>query len=390
MLNLQLLGERRLWRDGSDISARIRYRKGWALLGYLAVERGQQHSREQIAQLLWPTLAPAAARTNLRQVVSDLGQALGSPQGNPLGTTRDCLSLPLRAGHGFGMDLFLLEEAASLGQEPNEAAILAVEQVIGQLGGPFLAGLSLPDCVDYEHWLASTRQRLAALTEQALVHLCGTQQAIGRLQQAITSASRLVVLDGWNEPHRRRLMLLLAESGMHAQALEQYAQLEIELRNDLGTVPAAQTQALRARIEADGRRQRVAVDGVAPPPRLQAGGREEGAPDTLLIGDTTTAVRGWLRVEKGSEPGRQITISREPVVIGRARDSGLCMVHDTVSRQHCMVWQDDAGFRICDLGSTNGTQVNGAMVQEAALGDGDRIILGETVLSFGCDFAPCD
>ncbi len=388
MLNLQLLGEHRLCRDGSDISTRIHYRKGWALLAYLAVERGQLHSREKIALLLWPTLAPVAARTNLRQVLSDLGHALDCAHGNLLDITRDCISLPSRDCCRFEVDLLSLEEAAGLQLESDEAAVLAIERNAGQLGGTFLAGFQLPNCVDYEHWLAATRQRLATLTEQALVRLCFAQQAIGRLPQAIESARRLVMLDGWNEEHRRRLMLLLAESGMHALALEQYAQLEAELHAELDTTPEAKTQALRVRIEADGRRQRVAagVGASSLLPRMSR--KEDAAVETLLIGGAVTAVRGWLLV--GSESGRRIVISRQPVLIGRSGDSGLCVPHDTVSRLHCMVWQDDMGFRVCDLGSTNGTRVNGAMVQEAALGDGDRILLGEVELRFGCDFAAAD
>lgn len=390
MLSLQLLGERRLWRNRRDISAEIHYRKGWALLAYLAVERGQLHSREKIAQLLWPTLPPVAARTNLRQVLSDLGHALDCAHGNMLDITRDCISLPSRDCCSFEVDLQLLEETAGLPSAPDEAAILAIERKAGQFGGAFLTGFLLPNCVDYGHWLVGTRQRLAALTEQALVRLCSAQQAIGRLPQAIDSARRLVVLDGWNEEYRRRLMLLLAECGMHALALEQYAQLETELRAELDTAPEAQTQALRMRIEADGRRQRAAAGAGVASLLPRAARKEDGAVETLLIGGVATAASGWLQVTAGNESGRRIVISDAPVVIGRSRENSLYVPHDTVSRQHCVVWRDDAGFHVCDLGSTNGTRVNGAMVQEAALGDGDRIILGEIELCFGCDFAAVD
>ena len=41
--------------------------------------------------------------------------------------------------------------------------------------------------------------------------------------------------------------------------------------------------------------------------------------------------------------------------------------------------RDDSGFRVVDLGSTNGTQVNGVTVKEQSLDDGDVIVVGATV-----------
>ena len=95
-----------------------------------------------------------------------------------------------------------------------------------------------------------------------------------------------------------------------------------------------------------------------------------------MIGGVATAASGWLQVAAGNESGRRIVISDAPVVIGRSRESSLYVPHDTVSRRHCVVWRDDAGFHVCDLGSTNGTRVNGAMVQEAAVQEDERIRSG--------------
>ncbi len=69
-------------------------------------------------------------------------------------------------------------------------------------------------------------------------------------------------------------------------------------------------------------------------------------------------------------------------MIGRSSDADLQVPHGTVSRHHCAVWRDGTRYRIRDMGSTNLTRVNGAIVQEAALADGDQIQLGDSVLRF--------
>ncbi|TWI06216.1 DNA-binding SARP family transcriptional activator [Luteimonas cucumeris] len=406
MLKLHLLGERRLTTEGADTGASIRYRKGWALLGYLAVERGRHHPREELAELLWPELSPIAARTNLRQVLADLNHVLDQHGGARLMTvSRDTVGLfPCQE---VAIDLQMLEAAeALLLDEPDDTALAAVEQHVGLLGGDFMAGLSLPDCDSYEDWLRLARQRLAASTRELLTRLCRAQQARGRLPQAIISARRLVALDEWNEEHQREFMRLLAAAGLYQPALVQYRTLATSLQTELATTPEPRTQALAAQIEAEYRR------GLATP---AAGGSSEkalmrrlkhwirsdpgaddvaasgffDAPSTLHTRPQTTGSLpargsgdGWLIVAEGAQRRRRIAITTAPLVIGRSRDNGLCIAHETVSRQHCAIWREGEDFRIRDLGSTNGTRVNDASVQEAELADGDHVVLGETVLRF--------
>ena len=52
------------------------------------------------------------------------------------------------------------------------------------------------------------------------------------------------------------------------------------------------------------------------------------------------------------------------------------------ARQHAYIRRTEAGFVITDLGSTNGTMVNGEPIQEHVLEHGDRITIGETELEF--------
>lgn len=405
MLSLQLLGERRLSLRGRDLSAAIRYRKGWALLAYLSVEHGRRHPREQIAELLWPKLEPASARTNLRQVLTDLNQILDRHGGEGvLETTRDSVGVFPQAR--VAIDLLALKAAQALPLEPDAAAIAVAERHADQFGGEFMAGFSLADCAQFEDWLENARRRLATATLETLTRLCRAQQAHGRVPQAIVSARQLVALDEWHEGHQRQLMRLLAAAGLHPQALDQYQALAASLAAELGTEPEPRTQALRAQIEADHRRAGTAGDG-PPAGRSLAGhvrrwlGELAGDEAAVATSDEPAlptqrtlpvtgarpdrhAALGWLEVEQGPGVGRRIAVTTTPVLIGRSRDSDLCIAHDTVSRQHCAVWHDEDGFRVRDLGSTNETRVNDAIVQEAALSHGDCIVLGEAVLRFGC------
>jgi transcriptional regulator with GAF, ATPase, and Fis domain len=67
--------------------------------------------------------------------------------------------------------------------------------------------------------------------------------------------------------------------------------------------------------------------------------------------------------------------------------SQLCICDPSVSRQHCSIQPAADGFRIRDLGSNNGTFVNGKRIEEYLLADGDKIRIGDTLLSFTADGA---
>ncbi len=73
---------------------------------------------------------------------------------------------------------------------------------------------------------------------------------------------------------------------------------------------------------------------------------------------------------------------RGEVLIGRAPDCQVMLKDFGISRHHARIVADDTGIRIVDLNSKNGTQVNDALVVEARLKDGDRILLGKFPLTF--------
>jgi eukaryotic-like serine/threonine-protein kinase len=90
-----------------------------------------------------------------------------------------------------------------------------------------------------------------------------------------------------------------------------------------------------------------------------------------------------LKVAAGPYKGRIFTFTQhDSFLIGRNPEAHLCLPEDRYfSRNHCLLEINPPRSFLRDLGSTNGTFVNGQRVKEVFLNNGDRIQCGETVLS---------
>ena len=105
--------------------------------------------------------------------------------------------------------------------------------------------------------------------------------------------------------------------------------------------------------------------------------------------ETEAASAEELGIEPEPEPpatltvgGRAHDLEKTTVVIGRSKESDIRVSDPNVSRRHAEIRQDDSGFSIVDLDSTNGVSVNGRAVKRAKLEHEDRITLGSTELVF--------
>lgn len=88
----------------------------------------------------------------------------------------------------------------------------------------------------------------------------------------------------------------------------------------------------------------------------------------------------------GWEIGREFVLNSFPCILGRAPNAAVFVNSPSVSRRHAQIDRvEDNGaevFTVSDLGSSNGTQVNGVTIAAHVLKNGDRVRMGDVVLKF--------
>ncbi len=107
---------------------------------------------------------------------------------------------------------------------------------------------------------------------------------------------------------------------------------------------------------------------------------------TKVLGDRTTRPvilkKVRLIVVTGKDEGREVLLQKSAVMIGTLGDSDLVLTDPTVSRSHAVVEEKADGYLLRDLGSTNGTFLDGVKVREAYLSAGSVIRAGQTDIAF--------
>ena len=89
-------------------------------------------------------------------------------------------------------------------------------------------------------------------------------------------------------------------------------------------------------------------------------------------------IQAELRIATGNKQGNSISLPQGKFLVGREEDCHLRPNSDLVSRHHCVFTVDDFSLRLRDLGSTNGTYVNGQrLVGAVNLKPGDRVLIGK-------------
>jgi hypothetical protein len=83
--------------------------------------------------------------------------------------------------------------------------------------------------------------------------------------------------------------------------------------------------------------------------------------------------------------GRRRILDKKRSVLGRSRDADVQIEDPNVSRRHAEIVQEGSAYWLVDLGSTNGTEVNGRRVQRAQLDEGSRFTIGETTVTFSTE-----
>lgn len=91
--------------------------------------------------------------------------------------------------------------------------------------------------------------------------------------------------------------------------------------------------------------------------------------------------RGLL-VAKGPNIGDEFYIEKDEFIIGRSPESDVLLDDITVSRKHALLIKDGDNYRLLDADSLNGSYLNGNIVEEAILSNGDRIQIGKYIFIY--------
>lgn len=109
-------------------------------------------------------------------------------------------------------------------------------------------------------------------------------------------------------------------------------------------------------------------------------------PDAHSSQRVATTIRAGAMPETGSavliDGERRYELSRPVTTIGRLSDRDVVLDDPLVSRRHCEVRRSGTNYRLVDLGSANGTLVNGEPIDSHQLSNGDSVDIGESRLIF--------
>jgi two-component system, cell cycle response regulator len=110
--------------------------------------------------------------------------------------------------------------------------------------------------------------------------------------------------------------------------------------------------------------------------------------ETIVVGPQRTASaagRDAILIHiypTGPGMGRRYSLSAGPLTIGRGPECEVCVTDSSVSRRHARIEPDEEGYRVIDLGSTNGTEVNDVSEQVNRLRNGDYLRVGHSIFRF--------
>jgi predicted ATPase/DNA-binding SARP family transcriptional activator/DNA-binding CsgD family transcriptional regulator len=236
-----------------------RQRKATALIKLLALAPGQVLHREQLLDLLWPELPPAAAAHNLRYALHMARNILEGPPAHlprALHLIED--RLVLRPEGALAIDAAAFNDAATIAQRGDDPATYAA--AIALYHGELLPADR------YEDWASLHRETLRERYLALLRRYAALSNERGDTANAIGAYETLVQHEPTDEDAHTALMRLYAANGQRVRALRQYGRLRNSLQHDLGIEPEAASQRLYTALLAGGRATPDDADSMASHP----------------------------------------------------------------------------------------------------------------------------
>ncbi len=233
ILTIALLGEFRINFQGAPVTS-LSADRIQSLLTYLLLHRGRPQSRQHIAFLLWPDSSEGQARTNLRNLLHSLRNALPAAD-TFLEITN--LTLHWKSDTPFRLDVSDFQTAleASRNTAQPDAVGDWLRQAIDLYKGDLLPG-------HYDDWLVAAREEMRHSFIEALVRLIEWLESRGDVREAIRQAGRLLAENPLNEVSYVLLMRLHACNGDRSSVRRAYEQCVAVLRRELNIEPSQATQ----------------------------------------------------------------------------------------------------------------------------------------------------
>lgn len=237
---ISLLGGLRAER-GDNTLTRFRSQKFAALLAYLALFPRRVHTREELADLLWPDADVESARGNLRTALASLRRDL-EPEDVPSGAVLD------KRGHVYvrlepsaiRTDVTAFEEALHFAGRSSVSTTDKMRHLLEAVSlykGPLLPGF-------YEPWALSERDRLAEAYVKTLFQLSRYAEQDGDLERALDFARRASTADPLNEDAQGQVLRLLMASGQASAARRHFESVERLFETELDSKPSAELREL--------------------------------------------------------------------------------------------------------------------------------------------------
>lgn len=344
--------------DGSTVA--VPGLKQAAILAALAVE-GAPVPAEQLVRVVWDRDADDRLEHTLQQHVSGLRKLL--EPGRPPRTGSSVLPFQ-RVGYELvaTTDLRLFEDLAARGAQESaagsaELALDHLDRALALWRGPALSDVRPTD------WFDAVAARLAERRVRSVELRADVLLGMGRHHEVVDDLEPFAADLPFREELWGRLMLALYRSGRQADALSAYRQVRTALVDELGLEPGPELR----RLEQQVLDQDPTIDAPAP----SGGGASADPFQTHRSG--TRSEGGTVRLPDG----QVVHLSRGRHLVGRQPGAAVPLADSRVSRRHAEIHVDGRGVRVQDLGSTNGTFVDGERVDEEV-----PLVGGET-LSFG-------
>jgi DNA-binding SARP family transcriptional activator len=327
-----------------------------AVLATLALQANQVVPVAHLVDAVWGEAAPDRAEHTLQQHVSALRKLLGT---DALQTQSPGYVLRLEATDVDDFTVGSREGVDAIRAQRCEGAISSLSAALGLWRGPALADARDTPRLEAAA-VALDEQRLAA-TEAWLE----ARLQVGPPREVVADLERLVNEHPLRERFRALLMLALYRSGRQADALAAYQAARQVLTEELGIEPSAELRELEQAI-------------LTQSPALES--RQTAGEDADVYATFRADAHDVGRVQLPD--GQVVLLVSGRALVGRDPSALVRLVDSRVSRRHAEIEVDGGRFVLRDLGSTNGTAVNGERVTEQELRHDDLVSIGGVELRF--------